>query len=223
MRPVGQVAGDGAVPVQQDHTGRIGSRRPSDDATCRRRAAPVRVVRSESVARDGPGLAGQLLLGGGDGGPADEDVAAEAGDHQGGRHQRARMAMVSRRLIPVGSRRPRRWPAAGRSPSFLRSWRTWTSTVRSSPYQSVAPDPVEELRRDRARPRLSARKASRSNSRVARGPPSPATRTSRRPGSTSMSPSSTTAVGAGVPERPSAAGWRGPGPPARGRENGLVT
>src|SRR5581483_3801965 len=52
---------------------------------------------------------------------------------------------------------PRTVVIATASPSFLRTWATWTSTVRASPYQPQPQTPSRICWRDRARPRFSAR------------------------------------------------------------------
>ncbi len=55
------------------------------------------------------------------------------------------------------------------SPSFLRSWRTWASTVRSSPYQPVPHTPSRSCWRESARPGRSAKNCKSWNSLEARG------------------------------------------------------
>ncbi len=61
---------------------------------------------------------------------------------------------------------PRTVVSGSASPIFLRSWRTWTSTVRSSPYQSAPHAPSSSWRRLNARPLFSARYSNSANSRV---------------------------------------------------------
>ncbi len=64
------------------------------------------------------------------------------------------MAIIRRRRIDQSNRYPTPHTVASGSsgPSFLRSWATWTSTVRSSPYQSDPHTPSRSCWRDRASP-----------------------------------------------------------------------
>ncbi len=114
---------------------------------------------------------------------------ARAGDHQGAHARRSarradqrptsappadpssRPSLAARyqhvgTVSPAGTRRPT--PSPGEFVAELRrSWRTWTSTVRSSPYQVGAPHAVEQLLAAQRRPWFGRRRRSRSNSLVA--------------------------------------------------------
>src|SRR6185503_18294787 len=115
-------------------------------------------------ARDLVGLAAQVALGLGAGTEARQQQGAETGQEQrrdDGADDQQRDAACHSSRYPI----PRTVASGSASPNFLRSWRTWTSTVRSSPYQSAPHAPSSSCWRLSAWPWWAARNASRSNSR----------------------------------------------------------
>ena len=84
--PGRQLSGVGRVRGEPDET-HLGERpRPGDDLELPVEDPDLEIAAGES-GRDGLGLAGQLVLGGRDRRPADEEVAADGGDHQRHRDQ----------------------------------------------------------------------------------------------------------------------------------------
>ena len=106
--------------------------------------------------REGLTLSRQLLLSGRDRRPLDEVEAHDSRREQGERHE-------EHHGEGEAASHPSRYPtpqtvaSGSSSPSFLRSWRTCTSTVRSSPNQPSPQTPFKSWRRESASPRLSAR------------------------------------------------------------------